>query len=115
MPYHALPYLPPHYSSQPLPHAQPPPHPAQASFSLVEGDTVIPAHAGPTNARLRAHLGLLVPKKGEVLMTIANQVGVTGAPPDCLTGPQTVTWRPGQWTVIDDSFEHQVQAAGTGG
>ena len=38
----------------------------KASFSLVEGNTKIPAHAGPTNTRLRAHLGLVVPKKGDV-------------------------------------------------
>ena len=77
----------------------------------MEGGTVIPAHAGPTNARLRAHLGLVVPKKGDVHIRIANK---------------TVTWKPGkvgsrldrgrqyscvnitQWTIIDDSFEHEI-------
>ena len=53
----------------------------KAAFSLVEGGTVIPAHAGPTNTRLRAHLGLVVPKKGDVHMRIANR---------------TVTWKPGK-------------------
>ena len=53
----------------------------KASFSLVEGNTKIPAHAGPTNTRLRAHLGLIVPKKGDVHMRIANQ---------------TVSWKPGK-------------------
>ena len=53
----------------------------KAAFSLVEGGTVIPAHAGPTNTRLRAHLGLVVPKKGDVHMRIANN---------------TVTWKPGK-------------------
>ena len=65
----------------------------KASFSLVDGHTVIPAHAGPTNARLRAHLGLQVPKKGDVHLRIANQ---------------TVGWKPGKWTIIDDSFEHEI-------
>ena len=65
----------------------------KASFSLVDPGTLIPAHAGPTNTRLRAHLGLLVPKKGELHMRIANQ---------------TVSWKPGKWTIIDDSFEHQI-------
>ena len=53
----------------------------KVSFSLVEGNTKIPAHAGPTNTRLRAHLGLVVPKKGDVHMRIANQ---------------TVSWKPGK-------------------
>ena len=53
----------------------------KAAFSLVEAGTVIPAHAGPTNTRLRAHLGLVVPKKGDVHMRIANR---------------TVTWKPGK-------------------
>jgi len=65
----------------------------KASFSLVQAGTVIPAHAGPTNTRLRAHLGLVVPKSGDVHMRIANQ---------------TVSWKPGKWTIIDDSFEHQI-------
>ena len=65
----------------------------KASLSLVEGNTVIPAHAGPTNTRLRAHLGLVVPRKGDVHMRIANQ---------------TVGWKPGKWTIIDDSFEHEI-------
>ena len=65
----------------------------KASFSLIDGHTHIPAHAGPTNGRLRAHLGLVVPKKGDIHMRIANQ---------------TVGWKPGQWTIIDDSFEHEI-------
>jgi len=65
----------------------------KASFSLVDGHTHIPAHAGPTNARLRAHMGLVVPKKGDVHMRIANQ---------------TVGWKTGKWTIIDDSFEHEI-------
>ena len=47
----------------------------------MEAGTVIPAHAGPTNTRLRAHLGLVVPKKGDVHMRIANT---------------TVSWKPGK-------------------
>ena len=65
----------------------------KASFSLIEGHTKIPAHAGPTNGRLRAHLGLVVPKKGDLHLRIANE---------------TVGWKPGKWTIIDDSFEHEI-------
>ena len=71
----------------------------KASFSLISSNTRIPAHAGPTNSRLRAHLGLVVPKKGEVNIRVGNQ---------------TVGWKPGKWTVIDDSFEHEVVNNGNG-
>jgi len=64
----------------------------KASFSLVAPGTAIPPHAGPTNTRLRAHLGLIIPK-GDVWMKVGNE---------------TVGWKPGQWTIIDDSFQHQV-------
>ena len=57
----------------------------KAAFSLVEKNTKIPAHAGPTNTRLRAHLGLIVPKKGDVHMRIANQ---------------TVSWKPGKVNIL---------------
>ena len=65
----------------------------KASFSLISANTTIPPHAGPTNSRLRAHLGLVVPKKGEVSIRVGNE---------------TVGWKPGKWTIIDDSFEHEV-------
>ena len=71
----------------------------KASFSLISGNTTIPPHAGPTNSRLRAHLGLVVPKKGEVNIRVGNE---------------TVGWKPGKWTVIDDSFEHEVVNNGDG-
>ena len=66
---------------------------------MISGNTTIPPHAGPTNSRLRAHLGLIVPKKGEVNIRVGNE---------------TVGWKPGKWTVIDDSFEHEVVNNGNG-
>lgn len=71
----------------------------KASFSLISANTTIPPHAGPTNSRLRAHLGLVVPKKGEVSIRVGNE---------------TVGWKPGKWTIIDDSFEHEVVNNGDG-
>merc|ERR550519_2710237 len=65
----------------------------KASFSLVDPGTLIPAHAGPTNTRLRAHLGLVVPKKGDLRIRVGNE---------------TTTWKQGKWTIIDDSFEHEI-------
>merc|ERR1712008_287230 len=49
-----------------------------------------------TNTRLRAHLGLVVPKvkgKEKLFMRVGNE---------------TVGWKPGKWTIIDDSFEHEI-------
>ena len=66
---------------------------------MISGNTRIPPHAGPTNSRLRAHLGLIVPKKGEVKMRVGNK---------------TVGWKPGKWIIIDDSFEHEVVNNGNG-
>ena len=60
---------------------------------MISANTTIPPHAGPTNSRLRAHLGLVVPKKGEVSIRVGNE---------------TVGWKPGKWTIIDDSFEHEI-------
>jgi aspartate beta-hydroxylase len=60
-------------------------------LSIVAPDTELHAHCGPTNVRLRAHLGLEIP-------------------PDCgirIAGVEHA-WREGEWLVFDDSFEHMV-------
>lgn len=48
-------------------------------------------HTGPTNCRVRAHLGLVVPGGAEI------RVGNT-----------TKTWEEGKFIIFDDSFEHEV-------
>ncbi len=50
-------------------------------------------HVGPTNTRLRAHLGLSVTPAMSVGMRIADE---------------TATWVEGELLIIDDSFEHEV-------
>lgn len=49
------------------------------------------AHCGPTNCRLRAQLGLLIPPGSH--MRVANV---------------TEVWKSGKIVVFDDSFEHQL-------
>ncbi|XP_056290758.1 aspartyl/asparaginyl beta-hydroxylase-like [Pseudoliparis swirei] len=49
-------------------------------------------HTGPTNCRLRIHLGLVVPPEG-------CRIRVTN---------QTRRWEEGRVLVFDDSFEHEV-------
>lgn len=54
------------------------------------------SHCGPTNCRLRAHLGLKVPEKTSIRVAT-----------------ETKTWRDGQWLIFDDSYEHEVWHNGT--
>ena len=64
-----------------------------AYFSLLRPHTQLKAHCGPTNARLRAHLGLIVP------------------PGDCCIrcGDEPARrWKEGEVLLFDDSFEHEV-------
>ena len=69
----------------------------QVKFSVIYPGTHVHPHSGPTNCRLRAHLGLSVPPGddgGRLEMRIADG--------------QMLTWKEGQVFVIDDSFEHEV-------
>ncbi|XP_077487954.1 aspartyl/asparaginyl beta-hydroxylase-like [Amblyomma americanum] len=63
----------------------------QAKFSLMHPGTHVWAHVGPTNCRLRSHLGLVVPPK--VRIRVANE---------------TRQWKEGKVLMFDDSFEHEV-------
>lgn len=63
----------------------------QVKFSLMHPGTHVWAHTGPTNCRLRAHLGLVVPPG--VRIRVANE---------------TRQWKEGKVLVFDDSFEHEV-------
>jgi aspartate beta-hydroxylase len=61
-----------------------------AFFSILDGDTRIPAHTGVTNTRLTVHLSLIVP-------------------PGCgfRVGATTREWVPGEAWVFDDTIEHE--------
>jgi aspartyl/asparaginyl beta-hydroxylase (cupin superfamily) len=61
-----------------------------AMFSLLRSHTRIPAHHGMLNARLIAHLPLVVPEG------CAMRVG-----------QETRPWRVGELTLFDDSVEHE--------
>lgn len=70
----------------------------QVKFSVMEAGTHVWSHCGPTNCRLRAHLGLRVPRR--TFLRVADKWR---------------TWREGEWLIFDDSFEHEVWHNGTGG
>lgn len=66
-------------------------------FAALEPGAHLRAHFGPHNARLRCHLGLVVP-------------------PGCAlrVDNETRTWAEGEVLVFDDSFEHEVWNRGSG-
>ncbi|XP_071525233.1 aspartyl/asparaginyl beta-hydroxylase-like isoform X2 [Panulirus ornatus] len=63
----------------------------QVKFSVMHPDTHVHAHTGPTNCRLRAHLGLVVPSG--LRLRIGNEM---------------TTWQEGKILIFDDSWEHEV-------
>ena len=66
----------------------------QAKFSAFQSGSRIFPHAGPTNGRLRLHLGLYSPESGYVIT-------VDGV---------NASWVPGEVLILDDSLEHEVVA-----
>jgi aspartate beta-hydroxylase len=59
--------------------------------SRMRGSTHIEAHRGPTNIRVRGHLGIKVPE-GDCAIRV---------------GDQTRRWQEGRCLVFDDCFEHE--------
>ena len=67
-------------------------------FSLMQPGTIVRPHTGPTNKRIRVHLGLDVPH-GCCEITV---------------GGEARAWANGELLIFDDSFEHSVAHTGTG-
>ncbi|XP_045142342.1 aspartyl/asparaginyl beta-hydroxylase isoform X1 [Echinops telfairi] len=64
----------------------------QIKYSVMHPGTHVWPHTGPTNCRLRMHLGLVIPKEGCKIRCAR----------------ETKTWEEGQVLIFDDSFEHEV-------
>ncbi|XP_062850101.1 aspartyl/asparaginyl beta-hydroxylase isoform X5 [Trichomycterus rosablanca] len=64
----------------------------QIKFSVMQPGTHVWPHTGPTNCRLRMHLGLVIPTKG-------CKIRCTN---------ETREWKEGKVLIFDDSFEHEV-------
>ena len=60
-------------------------------FSALAPGTHLDAHCGPSNLRLRVHLGLEVPDGCRIRV-----------------GTETRAWEAGKCLIFDDSFEHEV-------
>nr|KAG5686434.1 hypothetical protein BaRGS_017702 [Batillaria attramentaria] len=69
---------------------------SNVAFSVVMPGTTVLPHYGPTNIRLRAHLGLQVP--AECHMVVNNT---------------RVEWKEGQIVCFDETFLHHVKHEGT--
>jgi ornithine lipid ester-linked acyl 2-hydroxylase len=64
-----------------------------AFFSILAPGTHIPEHRGVTKGLITCHLGLIVPRDGDVRMRIGNRV---------------VRWAEGETLVFDDTYSHEV-------
>ncbi|XP_066536471.1 aspartyl/asparaginyl beta-hydroxylase isoform X2 [Hoplias malabaricus] len=64
----------------------------QIKYSVMQPGTHVWPHTGPTNCRLRMHLGLVIPRPG-------CRIRCTN---------QTREWEEGKVLIFDDSFEHEV-------
>ncbi|RVE48277.1 hypothetical protein evm_007028 [Chilo suppressalis] len=69
----------------------------QIKFSLMAAGTHVRPHVGPTNCRLRMHLGLSNTK--DTYIRVDQEIR---------------QWREGRVLLFDDSFEHEVWHNGTG-
>lgn len=64
-----------------------------AFFSILAPGTHIPAHRGVTKGLLTCHLGLIVPRGGDVRMRVKNRI---------------VRWAEGETLMFDDTYDHEV-------
>jgi aspartyl/asparaginyl beta-hydroxylase (cupin superfamily) len=64
-----------------------------AFFSILAPGTHIPEHRGVTKGLITCHLGLIVPRDGDVRMRVHDRV---------------VRWAEGETLVFDDTYNHEV-------
>ncbi|CAN5479534.1 hypothetical protein BH09PSE4_BH09PSE4_04260 [soil metagenome] len=64
-----------------------------AFFSILAPGTHIPDHRGVTKALITCHLGLIVPRDGDVRMRVDDRI---------------VRWAEGETLIFDDTYHHEV-------
>ena len=69
-------------------------------FSLMKSGTHVYSHSGPTNARLRAHLGLDIPGANKNISSVS--------PSRLRVLNEYLKWANGEIFIFDDSFDHEV-------
>ena len=85
----------------------------QVKFSVMASGTHVHAHSGPTNCRLRVHLGLKIPideQKGEQPGSSVSSRGKTFAEDatKLRVADRYLKWGDGEIFIFDDSFDHEV-------
>lgn len=63
-----------------------------ASFAMLPPGAHVPARRGTTRGLLTCHLGLIVPRDGDVRMRVGDRV---------------VRWAEGETVVFDDTYDHE--------
>lgn len=64
-----------------------------AFFSILAPGTHIPDHRGVTKGLITCHLGLIIPRDGDVRMRVDDQI---------------VRWADGETLIFDDTYRHEV-------
>lgn len=64
-----------------------------AHFSILPPGTHVPAHRGVSKGLLTCHLGLVVPRDGDVRMRVEDR---------------TLRWAEGEALVFDDTYDHEL-------
>lgn len=88
-------------------------------FSRLSAGTHLASHCGPSNLRLRVHLGLIVPEGTHILalslprpwcsrLVIVTRVLLVPTGTRIRCGLEERAWREGECLIFDDSFEHEV-------
>merc|ERR1719510_1716163 len=83
----------------------------QVKFSVMKSGTHVHPHSGPTNCRLRAHLGLQIPPPPPqtVVKKESNIVENSRENKAKLrVADQYLSWKNGELFIFDDSFYHEV-------
>ena len=71
-----------------------------SSFSLLSSGSHVAPHSGPSNTRLRVHLGLDIPEqKDDDNLASFTKLRV---------GNEYLTWKNGEMLIWDDSYDHEV-------
>ncbi|VDO78961.1 unnamed protein product [Heligmosomoides polygyrus] len=73
----------------------------QMRFSALSSGAQILPHCGPTNSRLQAHLGLIVPSEARISESDPKEHILR-------VGNEQRGWKTGKFIIFDDSFEHEV-------
>ena len=73
----------------------------QVKFSVMEAGSHVHAHSGPTNCRLRAHLGLKIPDS-------SPEVSASKSLTRLRVAEEYLKWKDGEMFIFDDSFDHEV-------